>query len=104
MKKVILFSFLLLFFGGVVFAQPRAVVQEIVGKVEIRKPGGEWESSRAGLELPVGTFISTGFHSRAVVDLGDSVLNVKQLTRMQLEELNQQPRSKLRGMSLSLFE
>lgn len=87
MKKVILFSFLLIFLDGLIFAQTRAVVQEIVGKVEIRKPGGEWESAREGLELPVSAFISTGFHSRAVVDLGQSVLHVKQLTRMQLEEL-----------------
>jgi hypothetical protein len=36
-----------------------------------------------------GTTISTGFGSRALLDLGNAVLNVQPLTRLRLEELIQ---------------
>ncbi len=64
-----------------------AVVDETTGKVEVRAPGGSWKKARSGMEISLGTFISTGFDSKAVLSLGESVVVVEALTRMELEEL-----------------
>jgi len=64
-----------------------AVVDETTGKVEVRAPGGAWKKARSGMEISLGTFISTGFNSKAVISLGESMLEVDALTRMELEEL-----------------
>ncbi len=69
------------------FAQSRAVITQIKGKVEVKFPGGAWQGARVGLSIPKGTIISTGFNSSAVVQMDHSVLTVKQLSRLTLEEL-----------------
>jgi hypothetical protein len=69
------------------FSAQQAVVKEMKGKVELKAPGGSWTPATAGATLSRGTVISTGFNSSAVLDLGQSVINVRALTRMTLEEL-----------------
>lgn len=64
-----------------------AVVQSTKGKVETRDPGGQWQRAEPGLTISRGTYISTGFNSEAVLELGESTLEVKALTRMQLEQI-----------------
>jgi hypothetical protein len=88
MKKLpVLLIFLVLLVPGLT-AQTQAVVKEITGKVEIKAPGATaWLPAKPGQQLARGSFISTGFNSTAVLALGPSVLSVKPLTRLQLEEL-----------------
>jgi len=72
------------------FAAQEAVLREASGKVELRPPGRSWQPARVGMTLVKGTTISTGFGAKAVLDLGASVIEVKALTRMTLEELLEQ--------------
>lgn len=64
-----------------------AVVKEVSGKVQLLAPGASWKDASIGSFITPGTVISTGFGSTAVLDLGTSQLQVKQLTRMRLDEL-----------------
>jgi hypothetical protein len=64
-----------------------AVIKKTEGKVELKEQGGNWQPAEAGMTLSRGTFISTGFGSEAVLELGGSTLEVRELTRMQLERL-----------------
>jgi len=81
------------FFAAVLLCVPlhlfsiSAVVEEIKGKVELKAPGGSWQSAERGMELGKGTTISTGFNSEAEIAIGGSILKVSALTRMDLEEL-----------------
>jgi hypothetical protein len=86
MKKILLICFFLLL-GTLLFSQVHAVIKEVSGKVEIKATGDSWIPAEEGMELLAGYFISTGFRSQAVLELGPSQLIVKQLTRMELEEL-----------------
>ena len=89
MKKIGIILILLSIVANSSFAQVSAVIKEITGKVEIQVPGGVWTRAAVGMTVSRGTTISTGFGSRALVDLGNSVLNVQPLTRLRLEELLQ---------------
>jgi hypothetical protein len=87
MKKLLIFLFLI---GGVcttTFGQTQAEIKEITGKVEIKPPQLSWVAAQAGTAVSLGTIISTGFNSTAVLDLGGSVLKVDPLTRLRIEEL-----------------
>jgi hypothetical protein len=68
-------------------AQSSAIIKEATGKVEVQAPGGRWTSAAVGMRISRGTTISTGFGSRALLDLGNAVLDVQPLTRLRLEEL-----------------
>lgn len=78
---------ILLSVGIFAFAAPTAILKEVTGKVEIKQSGKGWETAVINAEIQKGTIISTGFKSKAVLDLGDSFITVKALTRMKLEEL-----------------
>ena len=69
------------------FAAAEAVITGASGRVELRYPGGDWEPAAVGMPLSRGTYISTGFNADATVLMGRSVLNVRQLTRLRLDEL-----------------
>lgn len=64
-----------------------AVVKETRGKVELKAPGGGWRTAEVGMEVGTGTTISTGFNSTAEIAIGNSILQVRALTRMALDEL-----------------
>jgi hypothetical protein len=83
-------------------AQLKAVVKEITGKVEIKPAEGAWRSAKAGVTLSQGYSISTGFDSTAVLEIGQSVLRVRALTRMRLEELLQKEGTVSTGLYLSV--
>jgi hypothetical protein len=68
-------------------AQTQARVRSSTGKVEILGAQQTWVPIKAGMNLGLGTTISTGFNSTAVLELGSSVLQVKPLTRLKLNEL-----------------
>ncbi len=72
-------------------AQSRAVFKTVKGKVEIQNPGERtWRPAGAEMEVPVKATISTGFGGSAVLELGDSTLTVRQLTRLRIDELSTQ--------------
>ena len=89
MKKIGIILILLSFVAGASFAQDTAVIKEMTGKVEVQAPGGSWTRAVVGMAISRGTTISTGFGSRALIDLGNSVLNVQPLTHLRLDELLQ---------------
>jgi len=87
MKKTITAIVLLIIFSIPTFAAVQAVVKETKGKVEIKLPLKKWQPARRGMVVPKNALISTGFHSTAVISMGKTILQVKQLTRLKLEEL-----------------
>jgi hypothetical protein len=87
MKRIAIVFTLLLLAGTLAFAQSQARVRTVTGKVEILGAQQAWVPVKAGMNLGLGTTISTGFNSTAVLELGSSVLQVKPLTRLRLNEL-----------------
>lgn len=86
MRKIIIIFFVLITVSSLGFTQNSAVIKELAGKVEIRQQGGAWSSARVGMEVPIGTVISTGFNSRARIEVGLSEIEIKPLTRMSIAE------------------
>lgn len=90
MKKLIclfLFSFLI---GTFSFASNEvAIVNSVVGKVEIQL-NDNWIQIKNGDILTPGTVISTGFRSSAVLYIGKSLIEVRALTRLTIEEIVEQ--------------
>jgi hypothetical protein len=63
-------------------------MSELRGTVEIKAPGSSvWRAAAVGQELERETMVSTGFQSAAVIELGNSTLQVRPLTRLSLGEL-----------------
>jgi len=88
MKRAMIFMALLQ--GAVLaFAQnPQAVIREISGTVELKRPGSAaWTPARAGDRIETSTILSTGFKSMALLAIGNSTLTVRPLTRLSLDEL-----------------
>ena len=86
MKKIIM---LVLFtaLAACVFAQ-NGVIREITGDVELKHAGAaSFVPAAAGARVNLNTIISTGFRSTAVVAIGNSVITVRPLTRLSLEEI-----------------
>jgi len=86
-KTLLSITFLLLFAAAIPLFAVDAVVRSTEGKVETKETGGRWQPAEPGLSISRGTYISTGFNSKAVLELGESTLEVKALTRMQLEQI-----------------
>ena len=79
---------LLLFVAAGVFAQ-QAVIREITGTVEVKQKGSAaWETAARGQSVEMDTTISTGFKSYALIRIGNSVLNVRPLTRLTITEIS----------------
>jgi hypothetical protein len=91
MKKIL--AGLLLFWSIQALAaqegtETRALLREIRGTVEVKEPGAtDWKPGQRGQTLERRTMISTGFKSGALIEIGNSTLNVQPLTRLSLEEL-----------------
>lgn len=77
-------------------------ITEVRGKVEVRSGFGSWRTARVGDVLPQGATISTGFNSRAEINLGSSVVQVSQLTRMTLEELAEEQGTRTTSLNLKV--
>jgi len=88
MKRILLAGLILLSVAGAWAAEsPLATIKEFTGKVEVMAPGGTWKPATKGMALAKNTAVSTGFKSIAVLTLGSSVLTVKPLTKLSLEEI-----------------
>jgi len=84
--KMFLFLFVSIVLIGPSWAET-AVFREIKGKVEYQAQGDEWLPAKVGLAVPVGTAISTGFKSTTAIEILGSVVFVKPLTRIVIDEL-----------------
>ena len=100
MRRTILFFIFFSLLTFPLFSQTIAVIKEVKGKVEVKATGGSWQPAKAGMGISKGTVISTGFRSRAVLDLTGSTLYVRQITRMKIEELIQKQKSLNTGLYL----
>jgi hypothetical protein len=77
-----------LFFSQSIYAQENVFFREINGTVEVKPPGSSvWASAVAGDRIEKNTLISTGFKSTAIVIVGNSVITVRPVTRLTLEEI-----------------
>lgn len=101
MKRLLLGLFLTFLLFTPLFAQD-ATIQKISGKVELKAPGGVWATAAEGQRIAKGATISTSFGASAVLNLGSSVIDVKQLTRMTLEELVQQQGTQTTAVKLDI--
>jgi hypothetical protein len=87
MKAFVIIVTAALAFAPALYSQSEAVLKESTGKVEVKSPGGDWLPAAVGAKVAMGAYISTGFNSTALLDLGTSTLRVAPLTRMQLVDL-----------------
>jgi hypothetical protein len=86
MKKTGLVFLLLL--GAVLLGAEGARIEQVTGTVEVKTPGtSAWRAAQAGQVLDSASLISTGFKSTALVRIGNSVITVRALTRLSLEEI-----------------
>lgn len=84
MKKICL-AILMCFIMFSTFAL-EGVIVDVLGKVE-KQSGNSWVALKKGDKLFAGDVISTGFKSEAVLSIGESVVTVRALTRMTIEQL-----------------
>jgi hypothetical protein len=92
-KKAIFILFIIAFIiigHSNLYAQSRAVIRKLTGKVEVKLPNRDWQGAWVGLAMSKGTIVATGFNSEAVIEMEGSVLTVKALSRLTLEELFRQ--------------
>jgi hypothetical protein len=78
----------LIFLGaGLQAAQPKALLSEIKGKVQVKPVNGAWTDAKDGMAIDILTTVSTGFDSTAKILLDKNVLTVKPLTRMTVDKI-----------------
>ena len=99
-KTIVILALIIILAAGTVFSQNTAVIRRIVGKVEIQRPEEGWIPAAVGMELPLGATISTGFNSQAVLEIGSSVLTLRALTRIRIEELQVRDNVAVTGLSM----
>ena len=88
MKKVFALTVLVFCAAVTVYAQS-GMVKELVGTVELKKPGAaNFVPAGVGDTLTQDTIISTGFKSTALITVGSSSIIVRPLTRLTLAELS----------------
>lgn len=85
MKKLGIIA--LLITCALMLAAEDAVVKSVKGKVEYSSDGIVWLPAEPTQTLTKGDYISTSFKSSAVIVVNGSIINVKALTRMSLDEL-----------------
>ena len=102
MKRLVIL-FVLFSATAYVFAQnPTAVIREMTGTVELKKSGAaDWIPARAGDTIDKATIVSTGFKSTAFLAVGNSVLTVRPLTRLSLENLMSQNNAETVNINLN---
>ena len=91
MKKLVLLLLIAIFSISFSFAASTdvAIVNSVVGKVEVQV-NDAWIQVKNGDILSSGSVISTGFKSSAVLYIGASLIEVRALTRLTIEEIREQ--------------
>lgn len=68
----------------------QARVQTVVGTVEMRPAKGEpWQPVKAGMVLPPGADLRTGFRARCILDMTDSLVQIDPLSVVRIAQLEQ---------------
>jgi hypothetical protein len=99
MKKIVFITFLVILTSAV-FAQEAEII-EVTGTVEVQRvKGGGRIAAEPGMKIQSGDLVSTGFKSTAQLKIGDTVLTVRPLTRLTLEELVQKQGGNSAGITL----
>jgi hypothetical protein len=71
-----------------IYAEEAAFFREVSGTVEIKAPDSAvWANAVTGDRIEKSTLISIGFKSTAALVVGDSVITVRPVTRLSLEEI-----------------
>jgi len=99
-KTIVVMILIMVLASASVFSQNTALVRRIVGKVEIQRPGEAWIPAEVGMELPLRATISTGFNSQAVLEVRNSMLTLRALTRIRIEELEVRGNVAVTGLSM----
>jgi len=99
MKKMIL-VLLTIFFASLCLSAQDVTVREVAGRVEIQLPGEGWTSLSKGDVVPVSATISTGFQSRAVLISPRATIVVQPLTRLTIDQLQDEGSSRQTSLSL----
>jgi len=88
MKRLFIFVLFTLS-AGFLFAQnPSAQIKEMTGTVELKTSGSaNWVAAKAGDSISKDTIVSTGFKSMALINVGNSTIMVRPLTRLSLAEI-----------------
>jgi len=86
MKTQVALLIIILLALSPVFALTGEVIS-VNGRVEMHDGQGIWRNVSVGDTVTAGTVISTGFRSDATIRLGASVISIRPLTRMTLNEL-----------------
>ncbi len=89
MKRTIMMLLLVMCSFVMVYAGEARLVS-VSGTVEVREPGGEWTPVSGGELVSGRSMISTGFGSRAKVELGGMTLNLQPLTRVVIDSLGEE--------------
>lgn len=86
------------------FSTEFPTVTQIQGKVEIKNQpsGSDWVKAFKGMKVKPGALISTGFKSNAVIELDNSEIFVKQLTRMTIDKLSRKNNTIKTNLNLRL--
>jgi len=100
MNRILLFFVICALSAGSLWAAENATFREIKGKVEYQLPGDDWMPAKVGVAIPAGATISTGFRSTAALELMGSIILVRPLTRMILDELVRTPKGTRTGLTL----
>lgn len=87
MKKIFFIISLVCFMLTPLLAMNGEVIA-VTGKAEI-KQGGKWVPAKAGSKITSGLMISTGFKSELTLKIDGSVITVKPMTRLTIEEITQ---------------
>ena len=92
MKRVAIIAVIIcaaqLFFAAMVFGQ-NGVIRELSGVVELKRAGQTaFTPAKAGDAVSRDTVVSTGFKSTALIVIGSTVITVRPLTRLTLQEIS----------------
>ena len=93
LKPTILFLFVCLILSTNAFAQSeqplQGVIQQISGNVEIKLPGAEsFVAAQIGDNINQNTIVSTGLKSFAIIEIGNSSITIRPITRLTLLEIH----------------
>ncbi len=83
-KKILVAAVMCCVFASLAAMEVKVV--EVSGKVEVQRDN-KWVAVVKGDILPAGSVISTGFKSEAVLSFDETVIKVKALTRLTIEQL-----------------
>lgn len=99
MKRVLFFLFFLLSLN--LLWSETITIKSLMGKVEIKSPGGSWQTAKRGMTISEKWSISTGFQSMALLDTGSADVKVMAMTRMRIDQLSQNGNTRNTSLNLS---